>query len=47
MWQGPRRAVGWIVGSVVAAATAQLFGGFWYVLAGALAGSIVGGYVDD
>ena len=31
LWQGPRRAVGWVVGGVVAVATAQLFGGFWYV----------------
>jgi 4-azaleucine resistance transporter AzlC len=47
MWQGPRRAISWIVGSVVAVVVAQLFGGFWYVLAGALAGSVVGGFVDD
>jgi len=47
MWQGARRAAGWIVGGVVAVATVHLFGGFWYVLAGALAGSIVGGFVDD
>jgi 4-azaleucine resistance transporter AzlC len=47
LWQGPRRAVGWIVGAVVAVATAQIFGGFWYVVTGALAGSIVGGFIDD
>jgi 4-azaleucine resistance transporter AzlC len=47
MWQGPRRASGWIAGSVVAIIVAQLFGGFWYVLAGAVAGSLVGGFVDD
>jgi 4-azaleucine resistance transporter AzlC len=47
MWQGSRRASGWIAGSVVAIIVAQLFGGFWYVLAGAVAGSLVGGFVDD
>jgi predicted branched-subunit amino acid permease len=47
LWQGPRRAIAWVVGSVVAIATAQLFGGFWYVVTGALAGSITGGFVDD
>jgi 4-azaleucine resistance transporter AzlC len=47
LWQGPRRAIAWVVGSVVAIATAQLFGGFWYVVAGALAGSITGGFIDD
>jgi 4-azaleucine resistance transporter AzlC len=47
LWQGPRRAIGWVVGSAVAIATAQLFGGFWYVVTGALAGSITGGFIDD
>ena len=47
LWQGPRRSAGWIVGAVVAVATAQIFGGFWYVVTGALAGSIVGGFIDD
>jgi predicted branched-subunit amino acid permease len=47
LWRGYRRAAGWIVGGVVAIAVDHLFGGWWYVLAGALAGSIVGGLVDD
>ncbi len=47
LWQGPRRSVGWIVGGVAAVATAQLFGGFWYVVTGALAGSLAGGFIDD
>lgn len=47
LWQGPRRAIGWVVGSAVALATAQFLGGFWYVVTGALAGSIMGGFVDD
>jgi len=47
LWQGPRRAVGWVVAGVVAIATDQLFGGFWYVVTGALAGSIVGGLSDE
>ena len=47
LWQGPRRAIAWVVGSAVALATAQFFGGFWYVVTGALAGSITGGFIDD
>jgi predicted branched-subunit amino acid permease len=47
LWQGPRRAIAWVVGSAVAIVTAQVFGGFWYVVTGALAGSITGGFVDD
>lgn len=47
LWHGPRRAVPWVVGSTVAIATAQLFGGFWYVVTGALAGSIAGGFIDE
>ena len=47
LWQGPRRAISWVVGSAVALATAQFFGGFWYVVTGALAGSITGGFIDD
>jgi len=47
LWQGPRRSIGWLVGAAVAIVTAQLFGGFWYVAAGAVAGSIVGAFTND
>lgn len=47
LWQSPRRSIGWMVGGVVALATYQLAGGFWHVVTGALAGSIVGGLIDD
>ena len=46
LWQGPRRAIGW--GSRGGAVAGDwLFGGFWYVVIGALAGSVVGGLTDD
>ena len=47
LWQGPRRSIGWLVGGAVALATFQLFGGFWHVVTGAIAGSVVGGLIDD
>ena len=47
MWRGTRRSIGTIVGAAVALATYQLLGGFWYVVTGALAGSIAGGFIDD
>jgi predicted branched-subunit amino acid permease len=47
LWQGARRAIPWFVAGVVALLTYQFVGGWWYVLAGALAGSIAGGFVDE
>lgn len=46
LWQGSRRATGWVVAGAVAIAADRLLGGFWYVIFGALAGSIVGGMVN-
>ena len=47
LWQGPRKSIGWAVGGVVAVAADLLLGGFWYLVLGALAGSIVGGLTDE
>jgi predicted branched-subunit amino acid permease len=47
LWRGPRRAVGWAVAGAVALAAAQLMSGWWFIVIGALVGSIVGGFVDD
>jgi predicted branched-subunit amino acid permease len=47
LWRGPRRAIAWAVAGVVALITAQLLPGFWFIVVGAIAGSIVGGFVDD
>jgi predicted branched-subunit amino acid permease len=47
IWQGPRKAVGWVVGGVVAIAADFLFGGFWYVVLGALAGAAAGALADE
>ena len=47
LWQGPRKSIGWAAGGAVAVAADILLGGFWYVLLGGLAGSIVGGLTDE
>jgi 4-azaleucine resistance transporter AzlC len=47
LWRGSRRAVAWIVAGVVAVAVHQLAGGWWFIVAGSVAGSVVGGFLDD
>ena len=47
LWRGSRRAVAWAVAGVVAVAVHQLAGGWWFIVAGAVAGSVVGGFLDD
>ena len=47
MWRGLRGSVGMIIGGAVAIATDYLFGGMWYLIVGALAGSVAGGFIDD
>jgi predicted branched-subunit amino acid permease len=47
LWRGSRRAIPWAVAGVVAVAVHQLAGGWWFIVAGALAGSVVGGFIDD
>ena len=47
MWRGARAAIGWTVGGVVAVITYSVFGGMWHLIAGALAGSVAGGLIDD
>ena len=47
LWRGARPAIAWIVAGVVAVAVHQLAGGWWFIVAGAVAGSVVGGFLDD
>jgi predicted branched-subunit amino acid permease len=47
MWRGRVDLVPWAVAAIVSTGVAQLLPGtFWYIIAGALAGSIVGGLRD-
>ena len=47
LWRGARPAYAWLVGAGVAVAGDHWLGGWWYVLFGALAGSVTAGFVDD
>jgi len=47
LWRGARPAIAWVVAGVVAVAVHQLAGGWWFIVAGAVAGSVVGGFLDD
>jgi predicted branched-subunit amino acid permease len=47
LWRGPRRGAAWLVAGAVALAVQHLLGGWWFIVAGAVAGSIAGGFLDD
>jgi len=47
LWRGPRNALPWLVAGGVALAVAKLVPGWWFIMAGALAGSIAGGFLDE
>jgi branched chain amino acid efflux pump len=46
-WRGGRRTVAWIVAGAVALATSYLVPGWWFVIAGAVAGSLVEGFAAE
>lgn len=47
LWRGRRRALGWLIAGAVAWVAAQFVAGYWYIIAGAVAGSIAGGFLDE
>jgi 4-azaleucine resistance transporter AzlC len=47
LWRGPRRSVAWLIAGVVALVVQHLLGGWWFIVAGAVAGSVAGGLLDD
>lgn len=47
IWRGPSNLVPWLTAAVVSLMFYWLVPGWWYVVAGALAGSIAGGFSDD
>lgn len=46
LWRGKRGAYGWIVAGAVAVAVQHLVAGWWFIIAGALAGSLAGAFLD-
>lgn len=47
LWRGARRAIGWAIAGVVALIVSYLVPGWWFIVAGALTGSLVGAFIDD
>jgi len=47
LWRGPRRSIAWLVAGAVALLVQQLVGGWWFMVAGAVAGAVAGGFLDD
>lgn len=47
LWRGASRAIPWIVAGVVALLVQHFVGGWWYVIAGSLAGIVAGGFVNE
>jgi len=46
-WKGMRQALPWLVSGLVALAVHHVVGGYWYIIAGAVAGTIAAGIIDD
>jgi len=47
LWRGARRAIGWAIAGVVALIVSYLVPGWWFIVVGALTGSLIGAIVDD
>jgi 4-azaleucine resistance transporter AzlC len=47
LWRGGRRSIAWLVAGVVALIVQQFVGGWWFMVVGALAGAVAGGFLDD
>lgn len=47
LWRGTRRAIPWVIAGAVALAVSFLIEGWWFIVAGALAGSLSAGFIDD
>jgi len=47
IWPGARRGIPWAVAGVVALVVERLIPGWWFVVCGALAGALSGGFVDE
>lgn len=47
LWRGARRAIPWVVAGGVALAVAALVPGWWFIMAGSVAGAAAGGLIDE
>jgi predicted branched-subunit amino acid permease len=47
LWRGRRRALAWGIAGAVALATEYLVSGWWFIITGAIAGSVAEGFAED
>jgi predicted branched-subunit amino acid permease len=47
IWPGSRRAIPWAVAGAVALLVERVVPGWWFVICGALAGAVTGGFIDE
>jgi len=47
LWRGARRAIGWVIAGAVALLLSYVVPGWWFIVAGALTGSIAGAFIDE
>jgi predicted branched-subunit amino acid permease len=47
LWRGARRAIGWAIAGLVALAVSYVVPGWWFIVVGALTGSVVGAFIDE
>jgi 4-azaleucine resistance transporter AzlC len=47
LWRGARRAIPWVVAGAVALLVAAFIPGWWFIMAGSVAGGIAGGFIDE
>lgn len=46
-WKGRREALSWGVAALVAIGASYVVPGWWFIVIGAMAGAVVGGFIDD
>jgi predicted branched-subunit amino acid permease len=47
LWSGVRRAIPWAIAGAVALAVAAFIPGWWFIIAGSVAGAVAGGFIDE
>jgi predicted branched-subunit amino acid permease len=47
LWRGPRSAIPWLIAGAAALLAAEFVAGWWFIIVGAVTGSIIAGLLDD
>ena len=47
LWRGARRAIAWVIAGAVALVTEHFVPGWWFIIAGSIAGALAGGFLFD